>query len=174
MRSTALCLTIGFYQNSTSLCGTTKTCSSQFGITKIFQFEKNELPKFFKFTWNYQNAFNSPMLNHSVLPKFDKLSAELQKLTKSIKRCSYKRKVSMDIRFRHPFTCIVAGPTQTGKTHWVKKFVDHCDSLMSQPPQPDLLRLLGMAAHLQTATPKSSNDGGPTRSVPAKIYSRSP
>ena len=40
----------------------------------------------------------------------------------------------MDVRFRHPFTCIVAGPTQAGKTHWVKKLVENCQYLINPPP----------------------------------------
>lgn len=41
----------------------------------------------------------------------------------------------MDLRFKHPFTCIVAGPTQAGKTQWVKKFIQNCTHLISPPPQ---------------------------------------
>lgn len=41
----------------------------------------------------------------------------------------------MDLRFRHPFTCIVAGPTKAGKTRWVERFVNNCHLLMDQPPQ---------------------------------------
>ena len=41
----------------------------------------------------------------------------------------------MDLRFKHPFTCIIAGPTQAGKTQWVKKFIYNADCLMHPPPQ---------------------------------------
>ena len=41
----------------------------------------------------------------------------------------------MDLRFQHPFTCIVAGPTQAGKTQWVKKFIENYDSMINPPPQ---------------------------------------
>ena len=76
------------------------------------------------------------MLNHRVLQKLDEFDAELPKFDKTYKRWVYSFKnVKMDVRFRHPFTCIVAGPTQTGKTCWVKRFLEECDILMNQPPQ---------------------------------------
>ena len=40
-----------------------------------------------------------------------------------------------DERFKHPFTCIVAGPTKAGKTEFVKKFVLNLDSLVSVKPK---------------------------------------
>ena len=40
----------------------------------------------------------------------------------------------MDILFRHPFTCCVAGATRTGKTEWVKRFVQNCHLLMDVCP----------------------------------------
>ena len=44
------------------------------------------------------------------------------------------RTITMDLTFKHPFTCIIAGPTQTGKTHFVKQFIENCDSLMNPKP----------------------------------------
>lgn len=41
----------------------------------------------------------------------------------------------MDISFRHPFTCCVAGPTKCGKTEWVKRFVMNCHELMDIVPK---------------------------------------
>ncbi len=41
----------------------------------------------------------------------------------------------MDLRFQHPYTCIVAGPTKAGKTQWVKKFIETCDYMSNPPPQ---------------------------------------
>ena len=40
----------------------------------------------------------------------------------------------MDLRLQHPFTCIVAGPTQAGKTHWVKRFIENADIMISPRP----------------------------------------
>jgi hypothetical protein len=40
----------------------------------------------------------------------------------------------MDLRFQHPFTCIVAGPTKAGKTQWVKKFMENCECLVHPSP----------------------------------------
>lgn len=40
----------------------------------------------------------------------------------------------MDIRFRHPFTCCVCGPTRSGKTEWVKRLVTNVNSLVCPEP----------------------------------------
>lgn len=37
-------------------------------------------------------------------------------------------------RWKHPFTCIISGPTKAGKTEWVKKFVANIDNMMDQHP----------------------------------------
>jgi len=37
--------------------------------------------------------------------------------------------------FLHPFTCLIAGPTQSGKTHLVEKILYFTDVLISPPPQ---------------------------------------
>ena len=36
----------------------------------------------------------------------------------------------MDERFHHPFTCVVAGPTNCGKTEFVTKFIQHVKQMM--------------------------------------------
>ena len=38
-------------------------------------------------------------------------------------------------KFKHPFTCIVAGPTKVGKTEWVLKLVQYADTLIVPPPE---------------------------------------
>ena len=39
------------------------------------------------------------------------------------------------VEFRHPFTCVIAGPTGCGKTTWVKKFLKERSTLMHPPPE---------------------------------------
>lgn len=41
----------------------------------------------------------------------------------------------MDPRWKHPFTCLVAGPTGCGKTLWVLGFVHHLSELVLPQPQ---------------------------------------
>jgi hypothetical protein len=36
--------------------------------------------------------------------------------------------------FRHPFTCIVSGPTQSGKTEFIKRLVQNADVLINPKP----------------------------------------
>ncbi len=36
----------------------------------------------------------------------------------------------MDLRFKHPFTSIIAGPTSCGKTYFLKKFVQNLDAMV--------------------------------------------
>ena len=40
-----------------------------------------------------------------------------------------------DERFKHPFTCIVTGPTKAGKTEFVKKFVVNVEKMMTEKPK---------------------------------------
>ena len=40
----------------------------------------------------------------------------------------------MDVRWQHPFTCMVAGPTQSGKTEFVKQFIRHVESMVTPIP----------------------------------------
>ena len=80
----------------------------------------------------YQNVSKSE-INDKNSSKSKNKDKNLLKIYKGWN--NFVSKSAMDIRFRHPFTCIVAGPTQTGKTHWVKRFVDNCEILMNQAPQ---------------------------------------
>lgn len=41
----------------------------------------------------------------------------------------------MDVRLVHPFTMIVAGPTQSGKTWFVKKLIENRQLLVNKPPE---------------------------------------
>jgi GTPase SAR1 family protein len=41
----------------------------------------------------------------------------------------------MDPRWRHPFTCVVAGPTGSGKTHFVKRFLQNLPDLVTPTPE---------------------------------------
>ena len=38
-----------------------------------------------------------------------------------------------DIRFKHPSTCIVSGPSGSGKSSFTLRFVQHLDSLCTEP-----------------------------------------
>ena len=40
----------------------------------------------------------------------------------------------MDLSLKFPFTCVVAGPTRSGKTEWTKRLVKHASELISPPP----------------------------------------
>ena len=40
----------------------------------------------------------------------------------------------MDPRFVHPLTCLVSGPTGSGKTVFVKRWIQHAEAMMSPPP----------------------------------------
>jgi GTPase SAR1 family protein len=37
-----------------------------------------------------------------------------------------------DLKFKHPFTCIISGPTGSGKTSFCIKFLRHLDSLSTE------------------------------------------
>lgn len=41
----------------------------------------------------------------------------------------------MDISFKFPFTCVVSGPTRSGKTEWTKRLVRHAAEMISPPPE---------------------------------------
>jgi len=41
----------------------------------------------------------------------------------------------MDVRFQHPFNCIVGAPTKSGKTMLVKKIVEFSQEIITPPPQ---------------------------------------
>ena len=42
--------------------------------------------------------------------------------------------IKMDPRWQHPFTCIVAGPTQSGKTEFVKRFIKNLEDMVTPLP----------------------------------------
>ena len=42
---------------------------------------------------------------------------------------------TMDPRFKHPFTCIISGPTGSGKTVWVSKFLKEIRQMMIPVPE---------------------------------------
>ena len=41
----------------------------------------------------------------------------------------------MDVRWKHPFTCTVAGPTSSGKTQFVFRFIKHTTQMIDPPPE---------------------------------------
>lgn len=41
----------------------------------------------------------------------------------------------MDPRFIHPFTCMIAGPTQSGKSYFVAEFIKNIQNVMSPVPE---------------------------------------
>ena len=42
---------------------------------------------------------------------------------------------TMDPRWKHPFTCVIAGPTGSGKTVWVTQFLNQISTLMTPTPE---------------------------------------
>jgi len=41
----------------------------------------------------------------------------------------------VDMRWKHPFTCLVSGPTGSGKTMWVREFLKHKAVMMDIVPE---------------------------------------
>ena len=41
----------------------------------------------------------------------------------------------MDVRWKHPFTCIVAGPTGCGKSTFVTRMLHHAATMIDPPPE---------------------------------------
>lgn len=41
----------------------------------------------------------------------------------------------MVLPFKHPFSAIVAGPSQAGKSQWVARLIKHANSMISPPPK---------------------------------------
>ena len=41
----------------------------------------------------------------------------------------------MDPSWKYPFTCVIAGPTGSGKTVWMTRFLNHVSHMMIPPPQ---------------------------------------
>ena len=42
---------------------------------------------------------------------------------------------SDDLLLKHPFTCLIAGPTMCGKSFFVQKLISHASELISPPPE---------------------------------------
>ena len=38
-------------------------------------------------------------------------------------------------KLQHPFTCLVVGPTKSGKSHYIYKLLKHVDQVITPPPQ---------------------------------------
>ena len=55
--------------------------------------------------------------------------------------------VSGPVALQHPFTCIVAGCTQSGKTLWVKTLLENAQQTIRPPPQR-IIVLWTMATHV--------------------------
>merc|ERR1712219_91448 len=43
--------------------------------------------------------------------------------------------VMVDMRWKHPFTCLVSGPTGSGKTMWVREFLKYKAVMMDIVPE---------------------------------------
>ena len=43
--------------------------------------------------------------------------------------------VEMDVRWKHPFTAVIAGPSQSGKSSFVFRFITAIDRMMVPAPQ---------------------------------------
>ena len=41
--------------------------------------------------------------------------------------------MAADLKFKHPFTCIVSGPTGSGKSSFTLRLLQHLDSLCTEP-----------------------------------------
>jgi len=41
--------------------------------------------------------------------------------------------MAVDLKFKHPFTCIVSGPTGSGKSSFTLRLLQHLDSLCTEP-----------------------------------------
>jgi len=56
----------------------------------------------------------------------------------------------MDVRFQHPFTCIVAGPTSSGKSVFVSKLIEHVTSMVNPPPERIVWHYAEWQSHFET------------------------
>ena len=59
----------------------------------------------------------------------------------------------MDTRLKHPFTCIVAGPTGCGKTTFVTRLLQRASSFIDPPPEK-VVRCYGEWQHLYSTIPE--------------------
>ena len=44
-----------------------------------------------------------------------------------------KEAPAFDTRFQHPFSCVISGPSNSGKTYFVKELITHIDRFVSKP-----------------------------------------
>jgi len=44
--------------------------------------------------------------------------------------------MAIDIRFKHPFTSILGGPTESGKSTFCVRFLQNLDTLLTEPDFP--------------------------------------
>lgn len=51
-------------------------------------------------------------------------------------------------KFRLPFGCIVSGPSSSGKTTWLLRFLEHADSMVEPPPRSILYAYGEYHAHV--------------------------
>ena len=47
----------------------------------------------------------------------------------------FVQKAKMNPTWKHPFTCVIAGPTGCGKTMWVRQFLQSVSTMLSPAPQ---------------------------------------
>lgn len=43
--------------------------------------------------------------------------------------------IDFDVRWKHPFTCVIAGPTSCGKTHFVMRLLQSAENAIQPPPR---------------------------------------
>lgn len=60
----------------------------------------------------------------------------------------------MEIRLKHPFTCLVAGPTKAGKTTFVTQLIQHRNTMITVPPE----KIWWCYSEYQPAYDKLKND----------------
>ena len=63
----------------------------------------------------------------------------------------------MDPRLQHPFTCVIAGPTQCGKTVFLEKLLTYAKELIKDPPE-HILWFYGEYQPLYTKLAKTLGD----------------
>ena len=70
------------------------------------------------------------------------LLKRLRNVGRVVVRCIYRsnknvfvQKAKMNPTWKHPFTCVIAGPTGCGKTMWVRQFLQSVSTMVSPAPQ---------------------------------------